>query len=399
MQSIARRLSNPAREPWPDRPVPIGLTITDLDVGGAERALVALALGLNRRRWNPSVFCLGPEGELTSTLRRDQIDVSCLGIVRRDPARAIAKLAEAYKARRIRLSQSFLFHADIASRLAAPIAGVRWVVGGIRVAEKRKNRHLLWGRLTQRLTNGSVCVSRGVERFARIAGKIAPERLIVIPNGIDPAPFDRAEPAPRATLGVPDSAFLCLFLGRLEAQKGVGFLLDAAERVVRRRSDWYLAIAGDGRDAAELKRLSESRPLLADRLIWLGRRSDAANLLKTADLLVLPSLWEGMPNVILEAMAAGRAVAATSVEGSEELVEPGRTGWLVPPADSSSLAEALLDAAQDRDRLVRFGRQGRLKVEAEYSLARVHASYESLWAGLLGFRFPEESNLFGTIAV
>ena len=105
-------------------------------------------------------------------------------------------------------------------------------------------------------------------------------------------------------------------------------------------------------------------------------------------MLVLASLWEGMPNVVLEAMAARRAVVATAVEGSEDLVTPGQTGWLVPPRDPPALGQALLEAA-DRPRLAAAAtaRPRRARVEAEFSLERMVAAYERLWAGLLGLEW------------
>ena len=108
--------------------------------------------------------------------------------------------------------------------------------------------------------------------------------------------------------------------------------------------------------------------------------------MKSADVLVLASLWEGMPNVVLEAMAAGRAVVATAVEGTVELVISGETGWLVPPQDPEALGQALLEAARDPGLCRRLGRNGRARVEAEFSLDRTVAAYDRLWAGLLGYR-------------
>ena len=110
-------------------------------------------------------------------------------------------------------------------------------------------------------------------------------------------------------------------------------------------------------------------------------------LLGAADVLVLASLWEGMPNVVLEAMAARRAVVATAVEGSEDLVTPGQTGWLVPPHDPPALGQALLEAASDPARRRRYGAAGRARVEAEFSLECMVTAYERLWAGLLGLEW------------
>jgi starch synthase (maltosyl-transferring) len=113
-------------------------------------------------------------------------------------------------------------------------------------------------------------------------------------------------------------------------------------------------------------------------------------LLKTASVLVHASLWEGMPNVVLEAMAARLPVIGTAIEGTEDLVIPDQTGWLVPPGDPDALASALLEAAESPDRCVRYGEEGRLRVENDFSLDKTVEAYEHLWAGILGFRLPDK---------
>ncbi len=335
-QSLRQRLAITAEtsRPWPDRPVPIALVITDLDVGGAERALVMLATHLDPGRWQPHVFCLDGPGHLAGVLRTAAIPCECLDVSRINPVQAVARLARALNRVKPCLVQSFLFHANQAARLAAPWAGSPWVLGGLRVAEHQKKWHLLVDRLTGQLSLGSVCVSEGVSRFSREVAKLDPERLTVIPNGIDPGPFDRALALPRAAIDVPDEAHLALYVGRLDPQKGLPDLLKAAEKVVDRLPHWHLALAGDG----------PSRPWLLDRLgensrlrqniHWLGRRDDIPELLRSANVLVHASLWEGMPNVVLEAMAARLPVVGTAVEGTEDLVIPGQTGWLVPATRS-----------------------------------------------------------------
>jgi glycosyltransferase involved in cell wall biosynthesis len=388
LQALAVRLASAPRRPWPDRPVSVTLAITDLDVGGAERALVALATGLDRRRWRPSVVCLDGDAALVKPLRAAGIETVCLGVDRRNPARAVLHLASAFRRFRPELVQSFLFHANIATRLAAPLAGRPWVVGGVRVAERQRRWHLWLDRLTSRLGTGSVCVSNGVFRYTQEIGRIDPRRLTVIPNGVDPLPFDRAPRADRRALGVPDEATLALFVGRFDPQKGLPVLIEAAAVVASSRPDLHIAFVGDGPERDALIALGQSRPALDGRLHWLGRRDDVPSLLKTADFLVLPSLWEGMPNVVLEAMAARRAVVATAVEGTEDLVVEGRTGWLVPPGDVSALAAALLAASDNPDRLRHQGEAGRDRVETEFTPERVIASYERLWAGTLGYQWP-----------
>ncbi len=390
MQVLSRRLATAVRRPWPDRPLPVALVITELDVGGAEKALVALATGLDRRRWDPRVFALGPEGPLAAPIRASGITVECLGINNRQPVQGVKRLARAIGNHRPVLVQSFLFHANVASRLAA--LGLKeprpWVLGGLRVAERQKRWHLALERLTAPLASGAVCVSKGVRQFSRERAGWSDDRLTVIPNGIDVAPYDAIAAADRGVLGIPANSLFVLYVGRLHVQKGLSVLLDAIERDLPGRPDWHFAMAGHGPERPALEARIAGTAALAGRIHLLGARNDIPALLKAADLLVLPSLWEGMPNVVLEAMAARRAAVATAVEGSVDLIVPGSTGWLVPPADPGALGMALLDAGSDPDRLRRYGQAGRARVEAEFSIDRVVRAYESLWAGVLGYESP-----------
>ncbi len=388
MRPLARLLATYPHAPWPDAPVRVTLAITDLDVGGAERALVALALGLDRRRWRPSVVSLSGEGALAGPLRADGIEVICLGVDPKRPTQAVGKLIGTLRTLKPKLIQSFLFHANVTVKLAAPMAGRPWVVGGLRVAERQRTWHLTLDRLTSRLSVGSVCVSEGVRRFSVREGRLDPARLVVIPNGVDLDRFDVAVPVDRASIGVPPGSVLALYVGRFDPQKGLDVLLDAASVVARSRPDWHLAMVGDGPLRSPLLDQAARLPDLDGRVHWLGRRDDVPGLLKAADLLILPSLWEGMPNVVLEAMAAGRAVVATEVEGTEDLVVPDRTGWLVPPGQAFPLAEALIQAATDPTRRHQFGQNGRGRVEAEFTPGQVVAAYERLWAGVLGLDLP-----------
>jgi glycosyltransferase involved in cell wall biosynthesis len=387
LQPLARRLATAPRSPWPTEPVPIALVITDLDVGGAERALVALATGLDRGRWLPKVVALSGEGALATPLREAGIAVECLNVSRSRPVRAIRSLASSLRRLRPRLVQSFLFHANVASKLASLMAGRPWVVGGLRVAERQRRWHLALDRLTSRLSTGSVCVSEGVRRFSSEVGRLDPDRLVVIPNGVDPAHFDHALAVDRGSIGVPPDAFLTLYVGRLDPQKGLGVLLEAAPKIAKGRPDWHLVLVGDGPEREALHRISADDPALRERVHWLGRRDDVPGLLKAAYLVVLPSLWEGMPNVVLEAMAARLPVVGTAVEGTEDLVIPGQTGWLVPPGDAGALAGALLEAASDPERLRRLGEAARDRVEAEFTPSKVVEAYERLWSGVLGLEF------------
>jgi len=385
VQTLECRLATVSSHPWPDHPVRIALVITGLDIGGAERALVNLTTRLDRRRWAPMVIALGSEGRLVEVIRQSGLTCECLGGSRHRPIQVIGRLGRALRRYRPELVQSFLFHANLTARLAAPWAGGPWVVGGLRVAERQKRWHLFLDRLTAFLSAGSVCVSQGVRKFSQQVAGLDSRRLTVIPNGIDPQPFDHALAVPRKVIGIPEDAHLALAVGRLDPQKGIPDLLTAAERVILQNPAWHLALAGDGPCRGWLLEQLAAHPFLDRRIHWLGTRDDVPGLLRTADVLVLASLWEGMPNVVLEAMAASRPVVATAVEGTAELVLPGQTGWLVPPGDPESLGAALLHAAANPEYCRKLGGNGRIRIEQEFSLDRTVASYEQLWSGLLGY--------------
>ena len=210
----------------------------------------------------------------------------------------------------------------------------------------------------------------------------------MIPNGIDPRPFDTAIPIARSAIGVPDRAHLAVSIGRLDLQKGLPDLLNAADRVISIRPDWHLALAGDGPSRPWLLSQLTKHQRLREKIHWLGRCHHIPALLKAANVLVHASLWEGMPNVVLEAMAARIPVVGTAVEGTEDLVIPGQTGWLVPPRDPEALSQALTEAIDSPDRCYSYGHAGRLRVEQEFTLETTITAYEQLWAGILGLRIP-----------
>jgi glycosyltransferase involved in cell wall biosynthesis len=360
--------------------------ITDLNVGGAERAIVSLAVHLDKNRWQPAVFCLDKPGPLVEVLHQANVPCECLSVHHRSPIQAIVRLASGLRRHEPLLVQSFMFHANLAARFAAFGADLPWVLGGLRVAERQKKWHLIVDRLTIGLGTGSVCVSQGVLRFSRDVAGLDAARLTVIPNGIDIAPFATARPVPRLDLGVPDDAHLALCVGRLDRQKGLPDLLQAAEHLILKRPDWHLALAGDGPCRDWLLKQIATRPVLRQNVHWLGHRDDIPNVLKSADVLVQSSLWEGMPNSVLEAMATGLAVVSTRVEGSEDLVVPGQTGWLVPANDALALYGALLEAVESPNLLRHYGQAGQLRAEQQFSLETTVAAYEYLWAAVLGYQ-------------
>ena len=367
----------------------IALGITDLDVGGAERCLVDLTTRLDRDRFEPVVYCLGPrpsadEASCAPDLERAGIEVLYLnarnvwglwGLVRR--------LTALLKQKRPDLIQTFLFHANLVGRIAARRAGVPWVVSGIRVAEQGSRWHLWADRVTSRLVDRYVCVSQAVGCFSVAKGGLPADRLVVIPNGIDLQKYPASSAAQPQSLGIGPGRRLITYVGRLERQKGVRWLLETASRWLNRLPDWDLLLVGKGPERPGLERLCRDQGI-AGRVHFVGWRPDVPEILAASDLLVLPSIWEGMPNVVLQAMASRLPVVATDVEGVRELLGQAAAAQTVRYGDSQALCEALVRLLSHPEAAAELGRANRLRAETELTVERMVAAYQDLWQSLLG---------------
>jgi glycosyltransferase involved in cell wall biosynthesis len=225
-----------------------------------------------------------------------------------------------------------------------------------------------------------LCVSQAAAA-TYIAAGVPAARIAWVANGIhaDPAPLDRA--AARRRLDLPDAP-LVLTVGRFTEQKGHRHLLAAVPAVRAAIPAARFAWIGNGPLYDDLAAQIEAAGL-AGVVELLGQRGDVATWMAAADLLVLPSLFEGLPLAVLEAMAAGRPVVGTRVVGTAEAVADGVTGRLVPPSDPAALAVAIVDVLQDPDRAARWGAAGRARVLRDFSAARmaaaVAATYAALW--------------------
>lgn len=374
--------------PRPVPPVEIALCITSLAVGGAEKALVELALRLDRSRFRPTVYALAPppppERSLVSALERAGVAFRCLGLTRvSDGPRAVRELAQAWYQQRVQLVQSFLFHANLVARLAAKRAGITRVVAGLRVAERGQYWHLWLDRLTSGLVQRYVCVSQAVADFSRTAGRLPPEKLLIIPNGVDVERCQSAPPADLACCGLPAGRRAVVFIGRLDRQKNVLWLIEHAGLWLERLEDHNLVLVGDG---PERDRVQERLPALpwGKRVCLAGWRPDVPSIIKASDLLVLPSLWEGMPNVVLEAMACARPVVAADVEGVRELLDELAPQQTFPPGNASELAERIVHACTDKSWAARISAANAQRA-AHFGLDAMVAAYERLYAELLGW--------------
>jgi len=365
-------------------PIPVLYVIATLDRAGAEHQMTLLASRLDRSRFTPAVVCLTRGGPLEERLRRAGVPYDVLGKRRRFDVRVMRALRRVMGERRPRVVHTWLFTANAYGRRAALGCGVPVVVASERcVDEWRKRWQRRLDRHLSRRTGAVVANCRAVRDFVIREG-VEPRRARVIENAIDLTAFDDAvceEPTGGALDDLGDR-YVVVQAGRLEPQKGLPDLLAAVDVVRRRVPEVMLLVAGDGPDRPALKRRIDELDLGA-HVRLLGARGDVPALLARSDVAVLASRWEGLPNVVLEAMAARRPVVVTDVGGCRELVDDGRTGLVVPPADPGRLAHAIEIIHQDPALGLELGSAAREEVESRFTVERMVSAYQDLYRDLL----------------
>lgn len=370
----------------------IDLVITELYPGGAERAMTDLAIGFHERGDLVRVTSLAPlppppKNVLVDRLRASEIDVQSVNL--HGPLSlwtASRRLSERLRSGKADVVQSFLFHANVITSwsLGTSQQGSQALhVAGIRVAEPSRFRTFLESSRCRRMA-AAVCVSRGVEAFVKRTWKPAPNfKLLSIPNGLNSEQVHRltsSQPYDWTQLGLSPEKPVSLFVGRLHPQKGIDWFLEFAPRLLARFPDLQWVFVGDG----PLRELLQTtiKKLRTDQWVWLPWQSDTTPLFRAADLVFLPSRFEGMPNVVLEAMAAGKPVLSTNVEGVEELLGDDVSVQSFPVEDAQSMMQRL-ETLQDQQLRIALGERNRKRSLAEFSIEHAIDRYRALYSDLM----------------
>ena len=278
--------------------------------------------------------------------------------------------------------QTFLFHANVLGPWAARRAGLDVpIVTGIRVAERQRSWHRWVARRTAHWATRHVCVSQSVADFTARATRIDPQSLMVIPNGVDVSRFEHVPATDSTSLGLAPGRRAIVFVGRLDVQKGIDALLEQLPRVFASQESHDLLLVGSGPEEPNLRRQVEKLGI-GGRVHFAGRRSDVPAILAASDVLVLPSRWEGMPNVLLEAMASGKPVVAMAAEGVAEILGAESGAQLVPLGDMQVFMQKLLAVLGDPALRARFGAANRHRVAQHFALEKMVAAYADLYEEL-----------------
>lgn len=319
-----------------------------LPVGGAERLLVDELRQLDRRRFEPAVCVLSEKGPIGEVIEREGIPLVVMGRMkskRFDPA-LVLQIARLLSDGQFQVLHAHLYHAAMYGRMAARLISRKkrpkvFVTIHNIYPKPRPRRHWM-NRWLARWTDAVVAVSDDVRESILRYDKIHPKKIRVIENGIDVERFrdsiDRR--TSRKRLGISEEARIIGCVARLTEQKGHLYLIRAFAQVHRNFPMARLILVGDGELLGKLK--NEATRLGVNDAVWfMGTQDDIPGILKSMDVFVLPSLWEGLGLAAAEAMAAGIPVIGTNVAGLRKLVIPDQTGYLVPPADPTALAAAI----------------------------------------------------------
>ncbi len=374
------------------------------DRGGGETYLFLLADRLPRDRYAFSVLCPS-EGLLTERLRRIGIHVVPFEIPRLLSPAAMLRLIRLLRQHRPDIVQSHGARPNLYAALAGRWAQVPIIVSTIHnslydypISSVRRSLYLLGERLTFTLVDQMVCVAEALAQDLKERSGRDPRKVQVIQNGVDLEAFDPGTvdgSKVRRELGLEEDTPLIGIVGRMTPQKGHLDLLTALVQIKAAIPTVKALIVGDGPLRAELVQYARTH-CLDGCCIFTGMREDIPTIMGALDVVALPSLSEGLPFILLEAMAMGKPVVATRVNGVSEVVEDGVTALLVPPRAPDMLARAVITLLHNRELGSRLGVAARQQAERRFGLDRMMREVETLYEELLSERRSRQNSQEGT---
>jgi glycosyltransferase involved in cell wall biosynthesis len=361
----------------------IAMMLESDEPGGAEMMVYRLSDELRRR--GHTIVPVGPEhgvGWLGDVFRRGGFVPEVFRIQRPIDPGCVKGLVELFREHRIDAVHSHEFTMAVYGTAATRLLRLPHIItmhGGLKVCKALRRRIAL--RWAMRTSEHAVMVSRATQKqFSDDLG-VDPSLFRVVPNGVPVQVGDAS--SVRKEFGVQPGECVLLAVGVLERHKGHRVLLESLARLDASGIDtpWRLIIAGGagGEEHEGLTRYIRAEGL-ADRVHIVLNRNDISDLQALADVFVMPSLWEGLPMAVLEAMVARKAIVASAIAGIPEAIVNGREGLLVTPGEVAPLADALREVITDERRRSALGEAAAERADAEFTVAVMADRYEALYA-------------------
>ena len=370
--------------------------VDSLNIGGTEVQAVELATRLNPDQYEVTLGCLRARGPLLEKLKGSSV------LVREfypkggfDSPRGLYQMFRlAFFLRRggFQIMHAHDLYANILGIPAAVLARVPVIISSQRDLghlDLYKSGRRVWLRRLQKLSSAVLTNANAVRDAVLSEDHFAPEKVKVIHNGVDLDRF-RQRSRDRSWLSpTGDQERWVVLVGNMHGDvKGHPVLIAAAETVVREFPGVRFLFAGDGQKRKEFEE-ETGRLGISNHFYFLGRRDDIPRILSCCDIGVFPSKAEGLPNAVLEYLAAGLPTIASKVGGNAEIIEDGKTGLLVPAGDSAALADALLRLLRNPSLADELGKSGRQFVAAEFTFQRLIEKTDQMYTDLLRARGKE----------
>jgi glycosyltransferase involved in cell wall biosynthesis len=356
----------------------------DLAIGGLQQVVVNICKTIDRERFYVSVLCLRNLGEFVPDVEKLGIEVILLP-QKRDGVDYLSflKVAKILRDRKIDVIHTHNTQPLIDGTLGALLAGVKTIIHtdhARHYPDKRRYMFAEW--LLSHFVHKMVGVSTSTAEDLMKHEKISPRKIVTVLNGIDGSNFDVTfdKRKKKRELGIPKEGPVIGLGVRLTIQKGITYLLQAMPEITNHYPDITLVIAGEGESERKLKEDVEELAI-GTHVRFIGPRLDMPEVLKVLDLYVLPSLWEGLPIVLLEAMAAGCPIVATNVGGNHMAVVHGENGSLVEPGNPAALAQEIIRVLDDEQLRSRYVKRGRELFASRFTAKVMTAQYENLYLG------------------
>lgn len=349
--------------------------------GGAEGVLVKITRFLPPERYRCSVATFaGDEGRISSEGFRCPVYFFPLRRIHGPEALMVAlQLSRLIRSERVSIVHTFFPASDLFGALVARLAGCPAIVSSRRdMGFQRSARHRVAYRLARRLYDQVHAVSEGVRSAHIQEDGLDPNKVFTVPNGVDLDDIDAAVPA-----GPSEPVVVCV--ANVRVVKGLDCLVRTAALVCRRVPSARFLVVGAVQDNEYFARLAKLTQMLgvSDKVGFAGRSVHVASILKSCRVFYLPSRSEGLSNALLEAMACGLPCVATNVGGNGEVIDDGRSGYLVPVDDPEIAADRITLLLQDRVHAFEMGRCGRSTVEMNFTVRAMIDRLAALYDGLL----------------
>jgi glycosyltransferase involved in cell wall biosynthesis len=360
--------------------------ITSTNTGGTEKALLELVKRINRKVYSVHVCSIKKPGKF-APLIADKADSFCsLGLSEQGTVKsflnflpALLKLIRIIKQLKPKIIHCFLFRANILGRIAGRFAGTPVIISSIRVIEEDKPLKHLIDRFTASMVDKYTAVSESARLFTIKKVGLSPEKIITVYNGIECG----NDPEQKSGTRKEGHAKIAL-IGRFDLQKGHDILLDAMQIINSCHccTDIKLFFFGEGPDETRIR--NRVRQLnMSEQIFFMGTTHNIRKQISKMDIIVQPSLWEGLPNSVLEAMSESRPVIASEIAGINELVVDGKTGLLFESGNAGALAAAILKLTNNRGLSEKMGREAKSVVIKNFSIKKTINETMSVYHSLL----------------